>query len=432
MAFRSSEYLQRNELVRYQLDDVIRLPGDNQHQVKNGYKFTINDRSSFYDWYNAYFEVQFQLQVLADGNGYANADRITVINGSHSFIKHIMIKSAGKIVYDTDNLHNVTFVKNLLEYSDDYSRSVGKNSLWYLDTNGTTANTNTGFEARRLLTKAAADDALAAGGKNVNVIIPLNRWSFFEELNDKMLVPMHLQFNIELNSDDELVHKVEAVAAARVVINRFILWVPRLTPRDSMYDKFVSSFLKETKWKYMREMYNVSAPTNTSGFFQISSSIDNVKHIFVYLKNSYRNVQGYRQAENTPYTMNTFALVAPADQFRFLSNCRLEYGNGVFYPETEYDSESKVRIFNDVMAYAMRKNDYNTGTQLNTANYNSLYPFIYFDLTYQSEKITRDPKQLIFRYRLSANAVQNFSVHAVVLYEEILKIDKIGNELVIV
>ena len=35
MAFRSSEYLQRNELVRYQLDDVIRLPGDNQHQVKN-------------------------------------------------------------------------------------------------------------------------------------------------------------------------------------------------------------------------------------------------------------------------------------------------------------------------------------------------------------------------------------------------------------
>ena len=59
-------------------------------------------------------------------------------------------------------------------------------------------------------------------------------------------------------------------------------------------------------------------------------------------------------------------------------------------------------------------------------------PLIYFDLTYQSEKVTRDPKQLIFRYRLSANANQNFAVHAVVLYEEILKIDKIGNELVIV
>ena len=61
-----------------------------------------------------------------------------------------MIKSAGKIVYDTDN---VTFVKDLLDYSDDYSRSVGKNSLWYLDTNNTTANNNIGFESRRLLSQ---------------------------------------------------------------------------------------------------------------------------------------------------------------------------------------------------------------------------------------------------------------------------------------
>ena len=121
MAFRSSEYLQRNELVQYRLDDVIRPPGNGQHQEKNGYKFTVNDRSSFHDWYNAYFEVQFQLQTLAAGNGYTAASRTTVINGSHSLIKHLMIQSAGKIVYDTDNLHNVTFIKNLLEYSDDFS-----------------------------------------------------------------------------------------------------------------------------------------------------------------------------------------------------------------------------------------------------------------------------------------------------------------------
>ena len=69
-----------------------------------------------------------------------------IINGAHSCIKHLMIKSAGKIVCDTDNLHNVTFVKNLLEYSDDYSRSVAKNSLWNLDTDGTTAHKKTGFK----------------------------------------------------------------------------------------------------------------------------------------------------------------------------------------------------------------------------------------------------------------------------------------------
>ena len=45
----------------------------------------------------------------------------------------------------------------------------------------------------------------------------------------------------------------------------------------------------------MREMYEVSAPTTTSVFFfffQISASIDNAKHIFVYLKKSCRNANG--------------------------------------------------------------------------------------------------------------------------------------------
>lgn len=44
------------------------------------------------------------------------------------------------------------------------------------------------------------------------------------------------------------------------------------------------------------------------------------------------------------------------------------------------------------MSYAACKNDYNSGTQLNLANYNSWYGLIYFDFTNQTEKVTRDPK----------------------------------------
>ena len=86
----------------------------------------------------------------------------------------------------------------------------------------------------------------------------------------------------------------------------------------------------------------------------------------------------------------------------------------------------------DLIAYAMRKNDYNTGIQLNIENYNSLYSMIYFNLSFKTEKVTRDPKQLIFRYRLTGNTNQDFSVHAVVLKKESVAIIKVGNELVIV
>ena len=115
---------------------------------------------------------------------------------------------------------------------------------------------------------------------------------------------MQLQFNIELQNDDGLIHMANGKDPGRVVVNRFILWVPRLTPKDSMYDKFVTSLLQETQWKYMREMYEVSPPTRNAIKWLFSNY--NVKHAFVYLKKSYHNANGHRQNESSLYTMNTF------------------------------------------------------------------------------------------------------------------------------
>ena len=101
-----------------------------------------------------------------------------------------------------------------------------------------------------------------------------------------MLIPMQIQLNITLNEDDEQIHKANAVAASRKVIDRFELWLPKLIPKDSLYSNFVNQFMKESKWNYLRELYEFSAPKRTSGYFQISASIDNVKYVFVYLKKS--------------------------------------------------------------------------------------------------------------------------------------------------
>ena len=429
MSFRTSENLQRYEFVRFHLDNVIEQPANNQSQKKTGYRFTINDRSTIIDFFNGYFEVTKELQKIADGAGYAAADRITMINGSHSLIRHMVIKSSGKIVYESDNLHRITNAKNLLEYSEDYSRSVAKNSFWYLDSDNTTANTNIGFEARRILTQAVNDDG-TGGARSINEIIPLNRYSFFQELERKMLPPMQLTIELTLNEDNELIHKAAAADAGRVVVKRLYLWLPRLVPKDSMYSSFVSEFLKPTTWTYMRDLHNQSANTRAiQNMFQISPAIDNVKHVFIYLQRT--DGPNNNESERTPYILDTFKLNA-ADANSSLSSSRLEYGNNVFYPELEYDGDSKIRIFNDLMSYAFRKNDYNTGTQLNLHNFTSLYGLIYFDLSYQKEDITRDPKQLILHYRLNVAPAANVRAHSIVFYESEVVVKTVGNELMIV
>ena len=86
---------------------------------------------------------------------------------------------------------------------------------------------------------------------------------------------------------------------------------------------------------------------------------------------------------------------------------------------------------NDLINFRYRKNDYNTGVQLQIANFDKLYPIIYFDLRNIEESVAGDPKKLEFHYKLNevANA-QDYMIFALVLNEEEFVLKQIGNELV--
>ena len=73
------------------------------------------------------------------------------INSAFSLIKIMTVKSAGKPVYEGDNIHKVIFTKNVLDYSDDYARIVGKSQFWYLDTDATTITDHNEIRSDMLL-----------------------------------------------------------------------------------------------------------------------------------------------------------------------------------------------------------------------------------------------------------------------------------------
>lgn len=58
-------------------------------------------------------------------------------------------------------------------------------------------------------------------------IIPLNRYSFFEELSDKRLPPMQLDSQIVLQDDNEMNFQNDGTGL-RIVVQQFKLWVPQL------------------------------------------------------------------------------------------------------------------------------------------------------------------------------------------------------------
>ena len=92
---RLPRYLEKVEELKFNLNTPLTFPGNGQNQAKSGYNFFVKDRDNGYDWYNAYFRVNFTFEALADGASVAGDVRSVPINSAFSLIKNMTIKSGG-------------------------------------------------------------------------------------------------------------------------------------------------------------------------------------------------------------------------------------------------------------------------------------------------------------------------------------------------
>ena len=208
-------------MVLYSLDKVIEQPGNGTSQKKTGYTLTITNTSSLYDYFYGYFMVSKELQ-KADGSGKG----ISIIKRGRPLIKRMVVKSVGKILYDSDidDIHRIVNPKKMLEYEDSYvSLMIGKTLRSFYK------REDPELEEIDIYRKTLKN------GKN----IPLYKYSFFEELKKKMLTPMQLTFEVDLNDDeDEMFHR-EVAYDGLVVVTRLYLCIPSMVPKCGMYDEFV-------------------------------------------------------------------------------------------------------------------------------------------------------------------------------------------------
>lgn len=76
------------------------------------------------------------------------------------------------------------------------------------------------------------------------------------------------------------------------------------------------------------------------------------------------------------------------------------------------------RVYRDILKYVHAVNEYQQGTLRNIANFKSLFPFLYFDLTTQKTDIRDGVTKLTFKYELSGTTATAYSIYALTLYEQ--------------
>ena len=374
-----------------------------------------------------------------------------IVNGSNSLIEKLSILANGRDVYSCNYANHVVNIKNLLEYNPSYVDSVATNEFYYLDTSrhaerqkftsrrathrqnaagnaddagemldAVVANYNKGFAVRKVLLGDSA---------TVRCEIPLNRYSFFESLDDKLLPNTKIELNIELESDGNLIWRAGG-NDCRVILTRFQLFVPRITFNKEGQKLYMENYLKPYKWKYLNEVVERSNNSQQqTGHFRITNAISKPRHVFVFAINT-ANID--TQTAN-PFLYNTFALTtANANAPANISRCYLEVGNGNEYPDIHFKpATDPARVFREVMGYVYANNDFQGGTLLNRTNFESLFPFVYFDLTKQKLDIKDGVTKLSFHYELSANPNADYNFYALILHERTAEIEQQGGKLLV-
>ena len=440
-SFRNPKYLERYEDVVFDLEQALDVaPANNAHQKKTGHKFIADNtgEATPFDWYNARLSIDFKVNKLADGANIAANDDNGIVNGSSSFIEKLSILANGRDVYSCNYANHVVNIKNLLEYNPSYVDSVGTNEFYYLDktrnaerseftinnTNvtgganfvkGRVANYNKGFALRK---------ALLGASSTVRCEIPLNRYSFFEALEDKLLPNTKIELNIEIESDNNLIWRAGG-DVCRVILTRLQLFVPKLTFNSEGQKLYIDNYLKPYKWTYLNEVVERSNNgQQQTGQFRITNGISKPRHVFFWAINT-ANVDS--QTAN-PFLYNTFSLPNNAN----ISRCHLEVGNGNEYPDIAFKpSTDPARVFREVMGYVYANNDFQGGTLLNRSNFENLFPFVYFDLTKQKMDLKDGVKKLSFHYELSANPNADYNIYALVLHEREAEIEQKSGKLLL-
>ena len=420
-SYRNPDLIERYEDVVFELDTaLVTAVANNAHQKKNGYRFVVDNsgETTPFDWYQARLNVDFKLTKLAGGNIAAD-DHNGMVNSSFSMIKKLNVKMNGIDVYDCSHANHATNIKNLLEYSQGYSKSQASNEFFYLDTSRSAeervaqAAYNSGFAARKLLLD---------GGATLITEIPLNRYGFFENLHDELLPNSRIELNIDLESDANLAW--QAADDCRVVLHKFQLIIPRIVFNEDGKSIYMGKFLDTRKWTYLRELVERGNSTQQqTASFRISTGINKPRHVFIFINDDNKEEA---QTQNK-FLYNTFNVGG-----KTLNSCYLEVGNGKEYPEVHYKpTEEPTRVFRDVLKYVYGNSRFNGNTLLNRTNFSGIFSFIHFDLTKQPTDIKDGMTKLTFKYQLGAAADREYSVYALVLHEQDVEMRKTDGRLVL-
>ena len=427
--FRKPEFVKRYEYNYYDLETPLNSNvANNARQTKNNYRFEVDNSSEAnpIDWYNAYLEVDFKLVTLADSTvgivAGTDADtKFCATTNGQTFIKEIQVECNGITVYNNTRANESSNVLSMLKYTKSYADTVGKDPFFFVDSSTGTAEPreaqalyNEGFGKRKILTDAAAEN---------NISIPLNLYSYFAAFKNNLHPNLKTNIKLTLENDANIILRHANAPDSKVILTKLRLWAPKIIFNEEGLKTYLAEYLKPKKWIYHKEHQEIKQSGATNDAFRVTTGIRRPRHVFIWAVPtlSYNN-----QGAN----IFTFGLDKVGGNHAY-ARAQLEMNNSMFYPQLEFSSTEKSRLYRALMSFSSAYNDVLSGPIIERTNFKNLFGLLYFDLRNQSDDVKDSVVSLTFRYQLTGNPAGNYTLNALVLHEQEIELYTSSGKLII-
>eukprot|EP00732_Lithocolla_globosa_P000003 Lithocolla_globosa_v1_NODE_1_length_16663_cov_42.954359.p3 type:complete len:472 gc:universal NODE_1_length_16663_cov_42.954359:6983-8398(+) len=397
------EIVSDNSTTEFEYRQFLEKNSNNLDQ--NGpYEIRINERDNYILPHKAYTLLGISIR-SSDGTAHTDTMNVTLINNAaQAFFRDCDYRINDVSVEKHYNNGVRSLIHNLLDYSDDYSRSQATDQCWYPDTNtgdadrapftltgNTTGNTLTTTSAANpgaitdaelkirdsaTYNKGFADRRVLTTGNDTTVYfrVPLARlFGFTKHITHVFSGATHTMVFTKENVNN-LVFRDGTPAAALLRVSTLEVWMPILKPSLQVRSALSSMLAKDQSiplaWEYSN-VYPSPVFTGANVIWNVTSQSERPTKVFVVIQNvADLNDQTANNAIFRNKTCTNMYIKIGSEQFPLA-----QY-------EPDFASGKYNREFHALIKCAGKSLDVDSGCQVTYKNFATLYPIFAFDVSH--------------------------------------------------
>ena len=429
------ETCEKYQYIPYKPIEIIKEPIANMYQDKK-YNFTLNNISEGipFDINPIFLNIQYKILKYSDNTPVASTTRIAPTSDICRFLYKLILKYDGINILDTSFINYAMNIKNLIEYSDTYSKTCSDVTFFYpdeirstvieeydKDSLGLVKNKNPlynkNFHKRQMLSHS---------GKIIEANLYFNRIEFFQRFYEGgLLPPGKLEFEIIIENDEILLQKESSISDQyKIHIVDMTLYVPKIQLNPNQMKLYLDKYLKNHSFNYLKENVLVHRNLNhRENSIILSQALNKVKYVFIYFSNT-ENRGGLSSDKFDSFDNNTEFIGANSK----ITSLQLIVEDSNILPLEPYSINKKSAAYNHLLNY-MTKNNINDGPYITYEKFITNNMIFVFDLTKNmTQSMFSGSVKLELRYPLDKDPSKNYSIYCIALNEMKVDVSVVNNK----